>query len=184
MNASSTETWLHKVNPSLKLLVLLILCVVALCIHDLNFLMNVTIGTFIIFLCCTGHPIKRLLLVLIPFCFIFISTSSTMILFGQGETIWFKWGLISITEESFIRGLLVGFRALLFAALGLTFSFTTRPINLFYSLMQQAKLKPKYAYSFMAALRLIPMMIEEFHTIRNAMRVRGIDRKKDRKSVV
>lgn len=183
LNASSTETWLHKVNPSLKLLVLLMLCVVALCIHDLNYIMNITIATFIIFLCCTGHPIKRLLLVSIPFCFIFISTSSTMILFGQGETIWFKWGLISITEESFIRGLLVGFRALLFAALGLTFSFTTRPVNLFYSLMQQVKLKPKYAYSFMAALRLIPIMIEEFHTIRNAMRVRGIERKKGIKNI-
>lgn len=178
MNVTNTETWLHKVNPSLKLCVLLVLCIVALFIHDLNYMMNITIGVLLLFLFFTGHSIKRILLLSIPFCFIFISTSSAMILFGQGETVWFEWGLISISEESFMRGLLVGFRALLFAALGLTFSLTTRPVNLFYSLMQQVKLKPKYAYSFMAALRLIPIMMEEFQTIRNAMKVRGFKREK------
>ncbi|MFD4929228.1 energy-coupling factor transporter transmembrane component T family protein [Peribacillus butanolivorans] len=183
MNVSSVETWLHKINPSLKLFVLIVLCMVALFIKDLNYMINVTMGVLLLFLCFSGHPIKRILLLSIPFCFIFLSTSSAMILFGQGETLWFKWGLISITEESFMRGLLVGFRALLFAVLGLTFSLTTRPVNLFYSLMQQVKLKPKYAYSFMAALRLIPIMLEEFQTIRNAMRVRGVERKKGIRSL-
>ena len=49
--------------------------------------------------------------------------------------------------------------------------------------MQQVKLKPKYAYSFMAALRLIPIMMEEFQTIRNAMKVRGFEREKGIRSV-
>ncbi len=176
MNFAGAETWLHKVNPSLKLGILMVLCLVALFIHDSNYMMNVTIGVLLLFLCFSGHSIKHMLFLFVPFCFIFISTSSAMIFFGKGETLWFKWGLISVTEESFMRGLLVGFRAMLFAALGLTFSLTTRPVNLFYSLMQQVKLKPKYAYSFMAALRLIPIMMEEFHMIRNAMKVRGFAR--------
>ncbi|MGE6376872.1 energy-coupling factor transporter transmembrane component T family protein [Peribacillus muralis] len=176
VNFAGAETWLHKVNPSLKLCILIALCFVALFIHDSNYMMNVIIGVFLLLLCFSGHSIKRMLLLFIPFCFIFISTSSAMIFFGKGETLWFEWGLISITEESFMRGLLVGFRALLFAALGLTFSLTTRPVNLFYSLMQQIRLKPKYAYSFMAAFRLIPIMMEEFQMIRNAMKVRGFER--------
>lgn len=81
-------------------------------------------------------------------------------------------GLIRITEESFLRGMLIGLRAMVFAVLGLTFALTTRPVNLFYSLMQQLRLDPKYAYSFMAALRLIPIMTEEFETIRNARKAR------------
>ena len=72
--------------------------------------------------------------------------------------------------------MLIGLRALVFAVLGLTFALTTRPVNLFYSLMQQLRLDPKYAYSFMAALRLIPIMTEEFETIRNARKVRGSER--------
>jgi energy-coupling factor transport system permease protein len=180
---TSTETWLHRINPSLKLIVLIVLFIVVLFIHDLNYLINFTIGALVLFSCFTGHPIKRILFLSIPFFVVFLSTSSSMILFGQGETTWFKWGLVHITEESFMRGLLVGFRSLLFAALGLTFALTTRPVYLFYSLMQQVKLNPKYAYSFMAALRLIPIMMEEFQTIQHAMKVRGVERQKGIKSL-
>lgn len=136
-------------------------------------MVNFAVVTLILYWCFTGHPIKRVLLFSIPFVIVFVSTASSMILFGKGDTTWFKWGLIHISEESFYRGIHIGFRALTFAALGLTFALTTRPVFLFYSLMQQLKLKPKYAYSFMAAVRLIPIMIEEFQTIRNAMKVRG-----------
>jgi len=178
VNLASTETWLHRVNPTLKLSGILLLCITVLWIHELNYLLNLAIGIITLFLFFTGHRFKHLVLFLIPFGFIFVSTSSAMILFGQGETTWFKWGLVHITEESFYRGMLVGLRALLFAALGLTFALTTKPVWLFYSLMQQAKLKPKYSYSFMAAFRLIPIMMEEFQTIRNAMKVRGVERQK------
>jgi energy-coupling factor transport system permease protein len=178
VNLYQSETWLHTVNPSLKLLGLTVLCAAVLWIHDLNYMITVTVGILVLFLCFTGQRFNYLLLLFIPFGFIFLSTSSAMIMFGQGETTWFKWGLVHITEESFLRGMLVGLRALLFAALGLTFALTTKPVNLFYSLMQQAKLKPKYAYSFMAALRLIPIMMEEFQTIRNAMKVRGVEQQK------
>ncbi|WLR43066.1 energy-coupling factor transporter transmembrane component T [Bacillus carboniphilus] len=172
------ETWLHKINPSLKLLTMVVLFLFVLFIHNINYMINFTIITFILFLCFSGHPIKRVLIIMIPFIFIFISTAMSMILFGEGETTWFKWGLIHITEESFFRGVHIGFRALTFAGLGVTFALTTRPVYLFYSLMQQLKLPPKYAYSFMAGLRLIPIMIEEFQTIRYAMRIRGVESKK------
>lgn len=157
---------------------MMLLFTVVLFIHNVNYLLNFTIASLFLFWCFTGHPLKRVMLLSIPFFLIFVSTSSTMILFGQGETTWFKWGLIHISEESFYRGLHIGFRALIFAALGLTFSLTTRPVYLFYSLMQQLKLKPKYAYSFMAGMRLIPIMLEEFQTIRNAMRVRGVEKQR------
>lgn len=66
-----------------------------------------------------------------------------------------------------------GFRALNFALLGIIFSVTTRPVYLFYLLMQQLKLPPKYAYSFLVGVRLIPIMIEEFQTIHHVLKVRG-----------
>jgi energy-coupling factor transport system permease protein len=136
-------------------------------------LINLTIALLILFIAYTGYPFKSLMLFLLPFLVIFISTATSMIFFGNGETTWFKWGLIHITKESFFRGLHLGFRALNFALVGIIFSLTTRPVYLFYSLMQQLKLKPKYAYSFLAGVRLIPIMIEEFQTIHNALKVRG-----------
>ncbi|MBH8596487.1 MULTISPECIES: energy-coupling factor transporter transmembrane protein EcfT [unclassified Thermoactinomyces] len=172
------ETWLHKANPSVKLVTMLVLFVVVLLTHDLNFLINGTIAAFVLFAFFTGHKVKRLLLFILPFLLIFLSTSTSMIFFGDGKTTWFAWGWIHITKESFYRGLHLGFRALDFAFLGLVFSLTTRPVFLFYSLMQQLRLKPKYAYSFMAGVRLIPIMMEELQTIGQAMAVRGMVREK------
>ncbi|MCA1030832.1 energy-coupling factor transporter transmembrane protein EcfT [Bacillus timonensis] len=177
------ETWMHKINPSVKLLTLVFLFLAVLFIHNVSFIVNFTIMTFVLFLGFTGHPLKRVLLITIPFLIIFVSTSSSMILFGQGETTWFTFGLIHISEESFYRGIHIGFRALIFASLGITFALTTRPVFLFYSLMQQLKVKPKYAYSFMAGLRLIPIMVEEFQTIRMAMKVRGVTHEKGLKKI-
>jgi energy-coupling factor transport system permease protein len=173
-NIHYRETWLHRTNPSLKLLVMLGLFIVVLFVHNPNILVNFAIGLILLFFIYTGYPPKYLLLFFLPFLLIFVSTASSMMLFGQGKTTWFQWGLVHITKESFLRGMHLGFRALTFALLGLIFSLTTRPVYLFYSLMQQLKLKPKYAYSFLAGVRLIPIMLEEFQTVQSALKVRGV----------
>ncbi|MFD1739069.1 energy-coupling factor transporter transmembrane component T family protein [Bacillus salitolerans] len=172
------ETWMYQINPTLKLFTMILLFIGVLMIHDVNTMLNLTVLMSVLFFLYNGFPLKRVFLFMIPFALIFISTSSSMIMFGKGDTTWFKWGLIHITEESFYRGIHIGLRALMFAFLGLTFSLTTKPVMLFYSLMQQVKLSPKYAYSFLAGYRLIPIMIDEFQVIHSALKVRGLERKK------
>ncbi|CAM3953127.1 energy-coupling factor transporter transmembrane component T [Geobacillus sp. FSL K6-0789] len=168
------ETWLYEANPSLKLIVLVMLFFAVLFIHNPNVLINLSLALFVLFCFGTGYPAKLLVWLFLPFFLIFVSTASSMMMFGEGTTTWFRWGLIHVTAESFWRGMHLGFRALSLGLLGLIFSLTTRPVQLFYSLMQQLKLKPKYAYSFLAAVRLLPIMIEEFQTVRYALRVRGV----------
>lgn len=175
------ETWLHRVNPSFKFFIVVLLFVHVIFIYNINFVINYMFSALLLYAVFTGHPWKRLLLIFLPFILIFLTSSTSMIFFGKGETTWLKWGLVHITEESFFRGLHLGFRGIIFATLGILFSLTTRPVFLFYSLMQQVKLKPKYAYSFMAAIRLIPIMIEEFQTLRYALKVRGVQ---DHKGVI
>ncbi|MBM7659984.1 energy-coupling factor transport system permease protein [Bacillus mesophilus] len=172
------ETWMYKINPTVKLVGLILLFIQILTIHNINILLNLTIIVCLTFFLFNGFPLKIVALLLLPFILVFLSTSSSMILFGKGDTTWIKWGLIHITEESFFRGIHIGTRALVFAFLGLLFTLTTKPVLLFYSLMQQARLKPKYAYSFLAGYRLIPIMYEEFKVIHQALKVRGIQRKK------
>ncbi|ARI78717.1 energy-coupling factor transporter transmembrane component T family protein [Halobacillus mangrovi] len=172
------ETWLHKINPSVKLLIIILLFLHLLMVHNPNFLLNYLVGILILYLFFTGQPWKRLFYISIPFLLIFLTSSTSMIFFGKGEITWIKWGLVHITEESFFRGLHLGFRGIIFAILGVVFALTTRPVYLFYSLMQQVKMKPKYAYSFMAAIRLIPLMIEEMQTLHYALEVRGVQNKK------
>ncbi|MCL6585810.1 MAG: energy-coupling factor transporter transmembrane protein EcfT [Anoxybacillus sp.] len=169
------ETWLHQTNPTFKLLVMLSVFLLVLFVHNPNVLINLSLGLLLLFFFYTGYPMKHLVLFFLPFFVIFVSTASSMTFFGQGTTTWVRWGLVHITKESFFRGMHLGFRALSFALLGLLFSLTTRPVYLFYSLMQQLKVKPKYAYSFLAGVRLIPVMLEEFQTVQNALKVRGAD---------
>lgn len=178
MMLSYRETWLHRVNPSVKLLVLSGLLLALLMVHNPNVMLYLTLAGLVLYLLYTGHPWKRLLLLSLPFVLIFVSTSLTMILFGEGETTWFRFGHIHITAESFYRGVHIGLRSVNFALYGLLFTLTTRPVLLFYSLMQQLRLPPKYAYSFLAAVRLLPIMWEELQTLRHALKVRGMVERK------
>nr|WP_243734933.1 energy-coupling factor transporter transmembrane component T [Paenibacillus turpanensis] len=155
------------------MLALVMMFVVVLLIHNINVLANAVAGLALFIFVASGHPVHRLLLYSSPFVLLFVSTSTGMMMFGEGTTTWFRYGLIHVTEESFFRGLHLGFRALSFAFAGLLFGLTTKPVLLFYSLMQQCKVPAKYAYAFLAAFRLLPIMLEEFQALRYAIKIRG-----------
>ena len=178
LNPTYRETWLHRVNPSFKLVSFLVLFVLVLFTHNPNVLVNATVVLIVLFALGTGYPPRFLMLCALPVVLLFASSVTSMMFYGKGETTWFRWGLVHITEESFYRGLHIGFKSVDFALMGLLFALTTRPVRLFYSLMQQCGLPAKYAYSFMAAVRLIPMMADEFQTLRHALTVRGVWRRK------
>lgn len=148
--------------------------VAILFIHNINVMVPLVLALILMLFLGSGQPISRVLLFLIPFLFVFVSTGASMIMFGKGETLWWQWGPVIISKESFFRGMHVGFRAFSFGLIGLLFALTTRPVLLFYSMMQQLKLPPRYAYSFMASLRILPLMLEEFKTLKQAYKVRGI----------
>lgn len=169
------ETWLSRVNPSLKLGTTIIGFIAIIFVHNPNALLILFLASLFLLFCFSGHPHKFVLLYCLPFLLLFISSSSAMVLFGKGETTWFQYGLIHITEESFYRGIHLGLRASTFAVLGLLFALTTKPVLLFYSLMQQLKLPANIAYSFMASIRMLPIMASEFQTLHYAYRIRGLD---------
>lgn len=168
------SSWLHLINPSLKLGLMIGGIVAILFIHNINVMVPLVLALIVMLFLGSGQPISRVSVFLIPFLFVFVSTGASMIMFGKGETLWWQWGPVIISKESFFRGMHVGFRAFSFGLIGLLFALTTRPVLLFYSMMQQLKLPPRYAYSFMASLRMLPLMLEEFKTLKQAYKVRGI----------
>lgn|SRR5690625_2748891 len=170
----SKKTWLYQVNPAVKFSVFFILFLILFFNQHVAFTMNFMIITGILLYVFSGYSWRRLLLFSIPIVLSFFSSTISMILFGKGEIIWWQWGIIKISEESFFKGLLLGFKAASFGFISLTFLLTTRPILLFYALMQRFKFSPKYAYSFIASIRLIPIIVEEIMTRSNALKVRGV----------
>lgn len=169
------ETWLHRVNPSVKLLLLLGVLIALLFVHNVNVMFYLTIIILICFALGTGVSPKYASLFALPFFLLFLTSVMTMALYGKGSTLWWEWGIFRVSEESFYRGVHLGLRALDYGLVGLIFVLTTHPVRLFYSLMQQLRFPPKYAYSFMAAIRLLPIIWEEFLTIRMAHHVRGFE---------
>ncbi|MBO1005697.1 energy-coupling factor transporter transmembrane component T family protein [Pseudogracilibacillus auburnensis] len=168
------ETWLYRVNPALKFALFFILLLFVLFNQNLTFTFNQMIIYGILLYGFSGFPLKRLLLFSLPIILSFISSAITMILFGRGEIVWWQWGLIKISEESFQYGLLLGYKTACFGFLGLAFILTSRPILFFYALMQQFRLPSKYAYAFIASIRMLPVIVDELQTRANALKVRGV----------
>lgn len=168
------ETWLFRVNPAVKFIAFFILFLIIFFNQNVYFTLNQMIIYGLFLFIFSGYSFKKLLLFSVPIALSFFSTTVTMILFGRGEMIWWQWGIIKISEESFYYGLLLGFKTACLGFLSLTFLLTSRPMILFYALMQQLKFPPKYAYSFIASIRMMPIIVEEWQARSNALKIRGV----------
>ena len=166
------NTFIDYVNPLTKILLAAILFVTVIFIHNPNVLFHLTILMLITLLILSGVKLKYLILLLL---FIFISgfiSSLYMIFYGEGTETLFHYGIIHITEESFIRGVHITMRGVILSLFGALVIFTSKITDVFYALMIQLKVKPKYAYSFMAAIRMVPIIITEYFQLRQARKVR------------
>ena len=168
------QTWLFRVNPALKFVVLLAFMVIVLVNQNLQFALWQAVLYGLLFYVFSGYSVKKLALLSIPLVISFLSTGLTMLLFGKGDAVLWQWGIFKISEESIQHALLLGSKSLSFGFVGFTFILTIQPVLFFYAMMQQFRLPSKYAYSFIAAFRLIPAVTEELQIRRNALKVRNI----------
>lgn len=171
--APARRTALHRANPALKLPLFVGLFILTMLTHTIDASFYLACIFLLLLFALSGYPLWKTALLVSGFALAFASASLTMILFGKGSELWWSWGPIAISKESFYRGLHLGFRSIAFGCQGLLFVLTTTSTGLFYALMQRLKLNPKYAYSFMASIRLLPMTVEELRVRRDALAVRG-----------
>ncbi len=177
------KTIVHDIHPGIKFFVVFLLLVIALVNWNPTFaLYQAVVYTFLLFT-MTGFATYKIGLLSLPAFISALSTFITMTLFGRGETVYWQWLIFKISEESVRQGMLLALKTLSFSALSLFLLFTTNPMLLAYALMQQFKLPSKYAYSFIASVRLLPIIVEEIQARRNALAIRGIRFQKGIKGV-
>lgn len=166
------DTFIDRTNPITKIFLAMILFVTVVFIHNPNHLFYLSVIMLLAMVFLSGVKF-RYLAVLLGFILLlgFIS-SLYMILYGEGTTTMYRFGIVHVTEESFVRGIHIMMRGLVLSFFGAVIIFTTRITDVFYSLMQQLGLKPKYAYSFMAAVRMVPIIASEYMALRQARKVR------------
>lgn len=85
------------------------------------------------------------------------------------------FGPVHLTSGSAAGGLGIALRALGVALPGVVVLASTDPVDLADSLVQQVKVPAKFAYGTLAALRLMPLLAQEWDYLGLARRARGMD---------
>lgn len=83
-------------------------------------------------------------------------------------------GPVRIAMDAAVGGVGLTSRVIAIASVGAVFSLTTDPTRLVDSLVQQARVSPRFAYGALAAYQAIPRFGEDLATLRQARRVRGL----------
>ena len=85
--------------------------------------------------------------------------------------IWFANWIVSGNVSGLVA---VSLRLVALGLPGLLLVVTTDPVDLADALVQRWRVSARFAYGALAALRLIPLLIDEVQTMRRARRARGI----------
>ncbi|MEA2612918.1 MAG: energy-coupling factor transport system permease protein [Chloroflexota bacterium] len=83
-------------------------------------------------------------------------------------------GPIRIAADAAVGGIALAARVIAIASVGAVFTLTTDATHLADSLVQQARVSPRFAYGALAAYQAIPRFGEDLATLRQARRVRGL----------
>ncbi len=169
---------MRKINPAVKAFTIL-LCGMIISFHYSVFWNSVLIGVCFIFLCLSRANFKKVLMVLLPATLAAASLFMAFLIHGNGAEVTVASESKNFLQVSAGAGSLsdaaaLALRIYAYAALGLLFSLTTDSQEFLYSLMQQCRLAPKFAYGVLAAYHLLPMIQREYRQIRLAYEVRGL----------
>lgn len=83
-------------------------------------------------------------------------------------------GPLRITEEAAIAAAGLGARVAAIVSVGAVFALTTDATHLVDSLVQLARVSPRFAYGALAAYQAAPRFADDLTTIRHARRLRGL----------
>ncbi|MDO5375833.1 MAG: energy-coupling factor transporter transmembrane component T [Staphylococcus rostri] len=166
------HTFMDKVNIVTKLFLGVSLFFFIIFVHNFDFMLYLA-ALMLVFLLCVAGTKWQVVATFVGMATFFALTSSLfMIFYGDGQHVLLEFAFVSISVESLVRGLHLSLRTMVVSYFGLAIAFTSQVIMIFYSLMQHLKVKPKIAYAFMAAFRMIPLMIESVFQLRNALKMR------------
>ncbi len=84
-------------------------------------------------------------------------------------------GPLRIGAETLVNGVGLALRLLAIALAGLLATATSDPIDVADALVQQLHVSPRFAIGVLAALRLLPLMAQEWQILGMARRARGVE---------
>jgi energy-coupling factor transport system permease protein len=86
----------------------------------------------------------------------------------------FRVGPLRVTAEAVAAAVGLGARIASIISVGAVLALTTDVTHLIDSLVQLARVSPRFAYGTLAAYQAVPRLIEDLSTLRSARRLRGL----------
>ena len=183
------DTAVHRLDPRTKILWLGIVTVLAVFIHRPDLLLTLFFLTLVP-LAISRVPMYQLRLILFFYAFIFIGTTISQGFFYQPLTgpppdvlFWIIspdmpflgafTGGVSFTLQGALYGFIQGFRILSMLNASVTLVMTT-PVNRIMAGLRELRLPFTFMFMLTTAVRFVPTIIEEYRTIANALKVRGV----------
>ncbi|MGI5881978.1 MAG: energy-coupling factor transporter transmembrane component T family protein, partial [Dethiobacteria bacterium] len=172
---------LHRLDPRLKLINLLILIVSLFLIKSFYGLISFALFLLVIFF-GSRLPGRYFLRGLRPILYIILFTLILHIFFTKGGEVYFRYGVLTVEEAGVFLGLFMTLRLLLLVITTLLITLTTSPVafadGIEYLLSPLRRVGvPGHEIAMMMtiALRFIPTLMEESDKIRKAQMARGAD---------
>ena len=172
----------EKLNPVLKAITVLISAIL------ISFQYITILNTLIFVLCLlallffSNVKFKNFIYIFIPALMAAFGIFLLGLYYAKGNSITQNLSLLS-HEPYAVRAMLIAnfgtalslaTRLLAYSGLGIFFALTTDGEEFIASLVHQCKLTPRFAYGIIAAVNIMPHMLNELKTVRLACKVRGL----------
>ncbi len=178
----SASSVVHRTDPRIKLLSLLIFLVTVL-LSDSFYSYALSLSSVIILVAVSQIPFKLILKNLKSLLFIILITTTITLFISRGDALLWEWKFIKIYKEGIFQSiyLIIRFVSMICGSFVLI-SYTTLPLDLTEGI--EKLLKPltvfkihvhDFAMMMSIALRFIPTFIEETNKIISAQKARGAD---------
>ena len=175
------DSFMHRLDPRTKIIITLALFVVIFMID--TFVGFACLGAFFcVLLAMSRIQVTYVMQTVRPLLFIIIITFVLNMFFYKGETVWFEYGVISITQEGLVKALFMAIRLLLLIMSTSLMTLTTTPVQLTDGLEKLAAPLAKMgvhvhemAMMMSIALRFIPTLNDETERIQKAQTARGAE---------
>ena len=171
---------LHRLDPRVKVLMLIASIVVIFCTFNF-YALGIVAALAVASIILSRVPVRLFLKSLKAIIFVVIFTSILNVFYGQGDPLW-QWGILKITWPGIQNAIIVTVRIITLVILSSTLTFTTSPTDLTDAL--ERLMKPlsllgikvhEIAMMMTIALRFVPTLLEETDKIMSAQKARGAD---------
>ena len=170
------DTWVHRMDPRVKLGLLTAFVICPLCFMDVWYLTGILVMALPLWFGgkIEIKPIRGLLDAII----IMAITSvlfATFYNYDRNSLVYFTLGPLKATEVGFMSGLVLAYRMSIPSFVVIILIATTDPANLAKGLMR-LRVPIPVAFMFLGSLRFFPLVFEEMTNVTNAQTIRGVKR--------